>query len=82
MRTTLTIDDDVAFGLKREREEDPKKSFKDVVNEVLRRGLTNKPEVKKQKKFKVKAFNLGLRKDLNFDNIEDLLEVIEGPNRR
>jgi len=82
MRTTLTIDDDVAFGLRKEQQNDPKKSFKEVVNEVLRRGLNAKARPQKKKKFKVKAFNLGLRKDLNFDNIEEVLDIIEGPNRR
>jgi hypothetical protein len=39
MRTTLTIDEDVANRLKElARESD--RSFKDVVNEVVRRGLS------------------------------------------
>ena len=81
MRTTLTIDDDVAFGLRKAQEEAPDRSFKEIVNDVLRKGLKN-GTVAPKKKFKVKAFNLGLRKDLNFDNIEEVLDIIEGPNRR
>lgn len=83
MRTTLTIDDDVAFGLRREQENEPEKSFKKIVNEVLRKGLTTKPASNTQKKrFKVEPLDLGLREDLDFDNIEELLDRIEGPFRK
>jgi len=83
MRTTLTLDDDVAFGLRQLQANEPGRSFKQIVNEAIRRGLrqdTNGHH--KRKKFKVRSFSLGLRKDLNFDNIEELLDVIEGPDRR
>lgn len=82
MRTTLTIDDDVVFRLKKAQEEDPERSFKELINETLRRGLGTQAPVSPKKKFKVKSFKLGLRKDLNFDNIEEVLDLIEGPNRR
>jgi hypothetical protein len=81
MRTTLTIDDDVAFGLKKVQEAEPNKSFKEVVNEVLRQGLIGVSPVRK-KKFKVVAYPIGLREDVDFSNIEDALDIIEGPNRR
>ena len=81
MRTTLTIDDDVAFGLKKAQESDRDKSFKEIVNDTLRKGLRNGTGTPK-KKFKVKAFNLGLREGLSLDNIEELLDQIEGPNRK
>ena len=81
MRTTLTIDDDVAFGLKKAQESDPKKSFKEIVNEMLRTGLNSKP-LAPNKRFKVKAYKIGLCKDLNFDNIEEVLDILEGPNRK
>jgi len=83
MRTTLTIDDDVAFRLKRFQEIDPAKSFKEIVNEVLRRGLKEQRSNNGAKKrFKVEPLNLGLRRDLNFDNIEEVLDILEGPNRK
>ncbi len=82
MRTTLTIDDDVVFGLKKAQKDNPEKSFKEIVNDHLRRGLKMVPGTPRKKKFKVKAYNLGLRKDLNFDNIEEVLDILEGPNRR
>lgn len=82
MRTTLTIDDDVAFRLRKAQQDSPEKSFKEIVNEHLRRGLKMTPGSPRKKRFKVKPFNLGLRKDLNFDNIEEVLDILEGPNRR
>lgn len=83
MRTTLTIDDDVEFGLKRIQEAEPKRSFKEIVNDVLRQGL-KAPATKapKSKRFVVKPFSLGLREGLSYDNIEELLDIVEGPNRR
>ena len=38
MRTTLTLDPDVAARLRQRRDRDGR-SFKDVVNDLLRRGL-------------------------------------------
>ncbi len=82
MRTTLTIDDDVAVRLRRIQQEAPEKSFKEIVNEHLRRSLKMASGKPKRKKFKVKAYRIGLRKDLNFDNIEEVLDILEGPNRK
>ena len=82
MRTTLTIDDDVVYGIKKIQERDSAKSFKQIVNEVLRRGLKSKPPASVKKKFKLTPYPIGLRKDLNFDNIEEVLDILEGPNRR
>jgi len=83
MRTTLTIDDDVAFGLRKIQQSEPSKSFKEVVNEVLRKGLnTNLTRNKAKKGFTIEPLNLGLREDLNFDNIEELLDQLEGPFRK
>jgi hypothetical protein len=85
MRTTLTIDDDVAFGLRKAQEKEPAKSFKEIVNEMLRRGLRSKNGSAgsvKAKEFKLITYPLGLRKGLNLDNIEELLDQVEGPNRK
>ncbi len=81
MRTTLTIDDDIAAKLERIRRSEPGKPFKVVVNEALRRGLSV-DETKPKKRFRVESFDLGLREDLNYDNIEELLDIVEGPNRK
>ncbi|MFN0279998.1 MAG: hypothetical protein ACKVRN_15585 [Pyrinomonadaceae bacterium] len=81
MRTTLTLDEDVAYGLKKAKAENQEKSFKEIVNEILRLGLNGNSIKKPKKRFRVEPMNLGLRKDLNFDNIEELLDVLDGPNR-
>jgi predicted CopG family antitoxin len=82
MRTTLTIDDDVALKLN-ELKKTADKSFKEVVNETLRRGLFYEVAAKKGKLFKVKPHNFGqVREDINFDKISELIEEIEGPWHR
>ena len=77
MRTTLTLDDDVAVLLKREA----RKSglpFKQVVNRYLRLGLTA-PKQPNPGKFVVKAKKLGLP---HFEKTEQYLEFLEGPEHR
>lgn len=39
VRTTLTLDDDVALRLDQLRRADPTRSYKDLVNDALRTGL-------------------------------------------
>ncbi len=77
MRTTLTLDDDVAALLKKEARKSGE-PFKRVVNRFLRVGLTTKPPARKP--FKVTPINLGLPRD--FDKVEELLEYLEGPDYR
>lgn len=78
MRTTLSLDHDVASLLKKEvrRSGEP---FKQVVNRYLRLGLTA-PKRPSRKPFKVMPINLGLPRD--FDKVEELLEYLEGPGHR
>ena len=80
MRTTLTLDDDVAAKLQDAARKN-KRSFKDTVNEVIRLGLAVR-KAPPLEPFKVEAKDLGLRPGLNYDNIEELLDQIEGPWRR
>jgi hypothetical protein len=59
MRTTLTIDDKLAAALKK-RAFETGKSFKEVVNEVLRAGLmADQASPPKAKPFKIKPMSLG-----------------------
>ena len=82
MRTTLTIEDDVAFGIKRNQQSEPGKPFKVLINEILRRGLQESPKKKLKVPFNVRSRQLGLRKDLNFDNIEEVLDILDGVHRK
>ncbi|MEO6392927.1 MAG: DUF2191 domain-containing protein [Pyrinomonadaceae bacterium] len=81
MRTTITIDDDIAAKLKAKIKKSKDLTFKALVNETLRRGLLEPANSRPRKAFKVKSRSMGIRKGLNYDNIGELLEQIEGPNR-
>jgi hypothetical protein len=78
MRTTLTIEEDVAAKLQKKLKQSVGKTFKDVVNETLRLGLLAEKNIKPTGKFVVRSRPLGLKKGLNYDNIGELLEQIEG----
>ena len=82
MRTTLTIDDDVAVRLERERRK-RRVSLKTVVNEVLRSGLDalGRPEQKRHE-FRTKGFNLGPSLVGSLDNVEEVLSRTEGEDHR
>ena len=82
MRTTLTLDEDVAAKLRTQVKRSGR-SFRDVVNEALRRGLATSPGGKTRTPFRVEARDLGaLKPGLQLDNIGALLEHIEGPLHR
>ena len=80
MRTTLTIDDDIA-RLVQEEVRRSGGSLKGTVNDLLRRGLTagRNPH---RKRFVVTPRKMGLPPGLSYDSIPDLLEAIEGPYHR
>jgi hypothetical protein len=82
MRTTITLDDDVEKKMDAEVRRRKGATFKDVVNETLRIGLLTKQDLKKAKPFKVKARSLGVRPALNYDNIGDLIEHLEGASHK
>jgi len=76
VRTTLSLDDDVARLLGKESRRSGA-SFKEVVNHFLRLGLAaaKRPT---RKPFVVTPRKLGLPPGLTYDNIEQLLESVEG----
>jgi hypothetical protein len=77
MRTTLTIDDDVAATLelvRRKREI----SLKDVVNEALRLGLRDMTARQKPHSvFRTKSVDLGRLRVQSIDNIAETLAIAE-----
>jgi hypothetical protein len=79
-RTTLTLDDDVVAGLRAEALRTGK-PFRTVVNDALRAGLDRRSK-RSHPTFKVKARDLGVRPELDLDDIEGLLDQVEGPARR
>jgi len=77
MRTTLTLDDDVAAALERLRRARDA-SLKDVVNDALRRGLsdlTTRP--KRGEPFETQVVELGRLRLASIDNISESLAVAE-----
>jgi len=82
VRTTLTLDPDVAAKL-RSKARRTGRPFKDVVNEALRIGLQADADKGRRFVFEVKTRDLGrLSTGLNVDNVGDLLERLEGPLHR
>lgn len=80
MRTTLTLDDDIAAKLRAEarRSGEP---FKQIVNRVLRTGLNVRAQAASIPPFKVKARALG-SPGFNYDKVWELIEEAEGPYHR
>ncbi len=83
MRTTLTIDDDVANLVEQEvrRSGD---SFKGTVNRLLRLGLTASARPEVEKPFMIKPFPLGVGDMLDRHNgkVSALIEELDGPLHR
>jgi hypothetical protein len=78
VRTTLTIDDDLAVLIAQEQRRSGA-SLKGTVNELLRQGLMNTRGKAVSKPFVVTPFPLGIG---NCDKISELLEELEGPYHR
>jgi hypothetical protein len=82
MRTTLTLDEDVAAKLTSLARRSGL-AFRQVVNDTLRRGLARPPAAPSRVPFEVAARDLGsLRPGLSLDNIAALIEQVEGPLHR
>jgi len=77
MRTTLTLDDDVAATLERIRGI-RKASLKDLVNDALRRGLKDMTDQPKPRKlFRTRSVALGAVRIGGIDNIGEALAIAE-----
>jgi hypothetical protein len=82
MRTTLTLDDDVAAKLKAESRR-AGRPFRDVVNEALRRGLAQRRAAALLQPFTITPRDLGgLKPGLSLDSVADLIEQVEGALHR
>jgi hypothetical protein len=76
MRTTLSLDDDVAAAVQRLREE-RNLGLSEAVNELVRAGLAAPP---RRKVFRQRTANLGLRIDVS--SVTDAMEHLDGPEAR
>lgn len=81
MRTTLTLDDDVAALLKKEVKRSGM-TFKAAVNHFLRRGISQAGQQPPRKRYLVHPRPLGLPKGMSYDDVAQLLEDLEGPEHR
>lgn len=77
MRTTLTLDKDVAAALERLRKTSDA-SFKKLVNEALRRGLSELGKhTKPRRVFRTRTVDLGRPLVAGVDNIAETIAVAE-----
>ena len=75
MRTTITLDPDVAKMLK-QTVKDRDITFKDAVNEAIRTGLTA-PAAKRPARFKQRTFALGTGKGVRWDKALNMAAQLE-----
>jgi hypothetical protein len=76
MRTTLTLDDDVAALLEQMRAARGS-TFKQVVNDALREGLARLSSPAEPHPFHTRAVDLGNCFYPNLDNVWDVLDEVE-----
>ena len=77
MRTTLTLDPDVAAKARKAANK-LGKPFKEVINAALRTGLEQVLNPPAAKLYRTKPRPLGLRRGFSYDNIAELLARAEG----
>jgi hypothetical protein len=78
MRTTLTLDDDVAAKL-RAKARRGGRPLREIVNETLHQRLASRRVAARQQPFKITVHDLGdLKPGLSLDNVASLIERVEG----
>ena len=78
MRTTLTLDDDVAAALERLRKSRDA-SLKQLVNEALRRGLEEmRSRPKRREPLQTRSVALGRVRVASIDDIGEALAIADG----
>ncbi len=82
LRTTITLDEDVTEKLQVEMRRRRTNNFKETLNDVLRRGLLARRELTAVSPFKVRARGMGSQPGLNYDNVGELLEQLEGASHK
>jgi hypothetical protein len=81
IRTTVTLEDDVAARVKRESQSRGA-SFRDTLNDLLRAALLGLDNKTRRRTLRIKPTHMGHKPGLNYDNIESLLEYGEGDRHR
>lgn len=75
MRTTVNLADDVSAALEKIRRE-RSVGISEVVNELVRAGLAS--EEKPRERFRQQSRDLG--EGIDFDNVGEALETLDGPH--
>ncbi|MEW6742065.1 MAG: DUF2191 domain-containing protein [Planctomycetota bacterium] len=81
MRTTLTLEEDVARKAKSLARK-LGRPFKEIINRALRLGLDLVDKPGPRKPYRTQARPLGLRPGFNLDNIQELIAHVEGEEAR
>jgi hypothetical protein len=81
MRTTLTLDPDVAVLIEEARDK-TKRSLKEIVNEALRRGLSAEDPSARGKPYRTPRVDLGDCRLADLDDIAGVLAAAEGDHFR
>jgi hypothetical protein len=81
IRTTVTLDDDVAARVKLEGQSRGM-SFRDTLNDLLRTALLTAGAKPPRRTLRIIPSSMGYKAGLNHDNIESLLEYGEGERHR
>lgn len=82
MRTTLSLDDDVAALLRRMRR-NRQESFKELVNQALRQGLRQLSQPRERRKpYRTTGVSLGRCLAGSLDDVAEVLAVAEGDSYR
>lgn len=81
VRTTLTLDEDLAAKLKAEARKTGR-PFKETVNACLRAGLSMRKPAQKTQPFQVRPHDMGIHPGVSFDKVSALLDQIEGAEHR
>ena len=81
MRTTLTLDDDVAAQLEQVRRKEHVK-LRDLVNDALRRGLQDRRKPAPRLKSYTQSMDLGRCLVDSLDDVEAVIAFAEGENHK
>jgi hypothetical protein len=76
MRTTLTLDPDVAMNIKK-RMAEQKLTFKETVNQTLRDGLKEAAKKKRRAPFKVIPHSFGFKHGIDQNKLGQLLDQLD-----
>jgi len=76
MRTTLTIDDDLAAILERERLRKGV-SFKEIVNSVIRRGLASEQAIPAAHSVRTRPHHFRFKPGVDLDKLNQLADELE-----